>query len=183
MSNINKSKKNSGFTIIEMLVSISIIGIISGLFMVNYHDSNKRLELVGAIQGMAGDIRLAQNFTLGLKEFGEPVPEVPAGGWGVHFDKDTNAYVVFADVDGNNIYSDASEKYDKNTDLPVNVAIESISVGGVGGLTSADIVFLPPDPVTYINESSSTDAVIVLKDTNNTIKSVFVNYLGLIEVQ
>lgn len=163
---------------IEMLVSISIIGIMSGLLLANYHDSNKRFELVNTAQIVAGNVRLAQNFTLGLKEFGALTP---VGGWGVHFDKDANSYAIFADIDGNNVY-DVSEKYDKNTDLPIGVAIESISVGGTGG-ASADIVFLPPDPVTYINESSSTDMIITLKDTNNTVKSVFVNYLGLIEVQ
>jgi prepilin-type N-terminal cleavage/methylation domain-containing protein len=168
-----------GFTLIELLVSITIIAAMSGLFMVNYHNTNKRSELGVTKQKLASDIRIAQNNSLGSKEYESN--KTPGGGWGVHFDlADPAHYMIFADKNlpnGNQAY-DAGETMETKT-LPIGVTINSLSpvVGG-----KLDIVFFPPDPVTYINGEKNKIAEITLKEgVNNSMATTTVNFFGLID--
>ena len=56
---------------------------------------------------------------------------------------------------------------------------------GVNAETSAQITFLPPDPITRLSGQTGTSTVsdIRLKEKiNNSTKTVRVNFLGLVEV-
>jgi Tfp pilus assembly protein FimT len=180
MPNKVKNKKITnffGFTLIELLTSIFIIILITGMFMVNYHNTNKRSELGVVKQKLASDIRLAQNYSLGSKTYDGIT--TPSGGWGVHFSlADPTHYIIFADKNasnGNQTY-DAGEAVETKT-LPVGMTINSLSPANV-----VDIVFFPPDPVTYINGLNNTTAQIVLKENiNNSTAAVTVNFFGLID--
>jgi len=177
--NIKKTLTNNfGFTLIELLVSISIIATMSSLFMVNYHNTNKRSQLGVVKQKLASDIRLAQNYCLGSKTY--DAVATPSGGWGVYFSlADPTHYIIFADIDGNKSYdSDLSEGQETKT-LPAGITISSLSP--VSG-DNLNIVFFPPDPVTYINTSPSTNAQITLiENINNSTAVVSVNFFGLID--
>jgi len=176
----NKILSNKfGFTLIELLVSIFIIGLISGVFMVNYHNTNKRSELKVTIQKLASDIRLAQNYSLGSKTYDGV--NTPKGGWGLHFDLSSPSnYIIFADKNtpnGNKTY-DAGEAVETRT-LPAGVTINSLSPAN-----AVDIVFFPPDPITYVNGSNAATARVVLKESmNNSTAAVTVNFFGLIDVE
>ncbi|MCK4553736.1 hypothetical protein KAU19_02140 [Candidatus Parcubacteria bacterium] len=158
----------------ELLASIFIIALLTGIFLTNYHGANQRNKLIMATQKLAGDIRMAQNYALGAKEFDG---DIPAGGWGVHFDTTSpNNYIIFADNDEEYDY-DAGEEY-SIINLPDGVIIDSIDPGA-----SVDIVFLPPNPDTYINGADDNTVKIILKDNNgNTTKTIEVNFFGLIDV-
>lgn len=179
--------KKTGFTLIELIVSVSIIAMVTSIFLANYSSANRRSDLTMTAQKLVTDIRLAQNYALGLARYGESGSiNVPEGGWGVHIDLQsygTDKYVIFADDNFNYLYDNTEENISYGaqvTTLPNNIIINSLSTGG----TKADITFLPPDPITTINGASSTKSVdIVLKDLKtNSIKTVRVNYLGLAEV-
>ena len=93
MFSLHKNKDFFGFTLIELIVSISIITLITGAFLTNYHSTNKRSELANSAQKMASDIRLAQQFGLNTKQFSGAVPK---GGWGAYFNKATPFfYTIF----------------------------------------------------------------------------------------
>jgi len=175
---MNQPKKNlAGFTLIELLVSIFIIATMSSLFMVNYHNTNKRSELGVVKQKLASDIRMAQNYSLGSKTYDGA--NTPAGGWGVHFNlSDPTHYIIFADKNspnGNQVY-DIGEAVETKI-LPSGVIINSLSPAN-----TVDIIFFPPDPVTYINGLDNTNAEITLKENiNNSTAKVFVNFFGLID--
>ncbi|MFH1428476.1 MAG: prepilin-type N-terminal cleavage/methylation domain-containing protein [Candidatus Margulisiibacteriota bacterium] len=174
----NQVKNLTGFTLIELLVSVAIITIMSGLFMVNYHGTNKRSELNIVKQKLASDIRLAQNYSLGSKTYDGVT--TPSGGWGIHFDlTDPTHYIIFADLNENMVY-DGSDIPETKT-LPAGVTIDSLSVSGFSE-TAVDIVFLPPNPITYINTINNATADIVLKENvNNSTAMVSVNFFGLID--
>ena len=162
---------------IELLVSVFIIAAMSSLFLVNYHNTNKRSDLSLTKQKLASDIRLAQNYSLGSKVYDGV--NLPAGGWGVHFDlADPSRYIIFADKNlpnGNQIY-DAGEAVETKI-LPAGITINSLSPAN-----TVDIVFYPPDPVTYINNSATANAQIILKENvNNSTAAVMVNFFGLID--
>lgn len=177
-----KEKNNQGFTLLELIVSISIITMLIAIFLTNYSGTSRRTELIMASQKMVTDIRLAQNNTLGSVEYNN---QIPLGGWGVHFDISTNdeIYYIFADLDGNSQY-DAGEA-DKDyggrlMHLPDNIYIENIDKGNV-----VDITFLPPDPeaIIYDGSPTSSDVTLTLKETkNNSTKDLYINFFGLIEV-
>ncbi|MDD3151076.1 MAG: prepilin-type N-terminal cleavage/methylation domain-containing protein [Candidatus Gastranaerophilales bacterium] len=173
----NKIKNLAGFTLIELLVSIVIIAAMSGIFMVNYHNTNKRSELGIIKQKLASDIRLAQNNSLGSKTYDGI--NTPAGGWGVHFSlADPTHYIIFADKNapnGNQSY-DVGEAIETKT-LPVGVTISALSPANI-----VDIVFFPPDPVTYVNGLNNTNAQItLLENINNSTAMISVNFFGLID--
>jgi prepilin-type N-terminal cleavage/methylation domain-containing protein len=183
--------KKSGFTLIELIVSVAIMVMVTGIFLANYNSANRRTDLTMTAQKMVTDIRLAQNYALGLARYGGSGSlNVPFGGWGVHFDLQTygtNKYVVFADDNGNKVYDSGEDNLQYGaqvTTLPTNIIINSITLGGVSS-NKADITFLPPDPITTImgQSATSSSATIVLKDTKtNTVKTVRINFLGLAEV-
>lgn len=187
--NLNLFMKKSGFTLIELIVSVSIIAMVTGIFLANYSSANRRTDLTMTAQKMVTDIRLSQNYALGLARYGlSGSNNVPVGGWGVHIDLNnyTNKkYVVFADDNGDKIYNSGEDdiRYGAQvTTLPTNIIINSITTG-----TKADVVFIPPDPVTTITDAANVSTYkqidIVLKDLKtNSIKTVRINYLGLVEV-
>ncbi len=180
----------SGFTIIEMVISISIITLITTLFIANYRSANKRTDLIMTSQKLVSDIHQAQNHALGLFKYGDAVP---AGGWGIHFSKaEGDRYLVFADTDspGTLGYMDYNleegdiDKGARLVELPPLITISSLKVGGVEK-NAVNITFLPPDPITniYDGTATSTDILIELQEAKeNTTKTIRANFLGLVEV-
>lgn len=59
-----KNNKSTGYTIIEILVVLSIAGIIFGSGFVSFRDFSRRQALVGAGRNLKGDLRLAQSYSL-----------------------------------------------------------------------------------------------------------------------
>jgi len=187
----NFLKKQKGFTLIELIVSIGIITMMTVIFIANYRTSNKHTDLVMSAQTIVSDIHVAQNNALGLVKYNGGVP---AGGWGINFDQTKNYYTLFADLNapgnlGYMIYDPFSEgniTYGaRQTNLSSNIAIASLKVGN-NYVTNATVTFLPPDPTTniYGNSATSTVLEIKIKDVNNanSIKTIRVNFLGLAEV-
>ncbi|MFA5248011.1 MAG: prepilin-type N-terminal cleavage/methylation domain-containing protein [Patescibacteria group bacterium] len=187
---VNFFKFQKGFTMIELLVSVSIIAFLMSIFITNYRGGSRQLELSLAAQKMASDIRLAQSKGLGSAEYNN---SVPAGGWGVYFDRSVNdkRYLVFADLNNNKIY-DAGEAitgYGGSTvDLPINISISDLKFN-VSTTNRLNITFVPPDPTTNIYSSSFSPAtttfgsIVLRESTDNSISTIKVNSFGLIEVQ
>lgn len=147
-----------------------------GLFLANYREINSQSNLINAAYQIAGDIRLVQSYSMGSVQLDTGVP--PAGGWGIHFYANGTAsnYRIFADNDNSKTYTNSSELI-KLIKLPSN--IDTTMSGGM-----ADIVFFPPDPITYINVSPSGSISIRLKRVDkDKIVYVDVNYLGLVDVR
>lgn len=142
--------------------------------MVNYHGANKRTEIGMIKQKLASDIRLAQNYSLGSKTYDGVT--TPKGGWGVHFKiNNESEYIIFADINDNQVYN-PNEAIETKT-LPAGITIDSLSPGN-----TVDIIFLPPDPVTYVNTSPTDSAQITIKENiNNTTAAISVNSFGLID--
>ncbi len=172
-------KHKLGTTLIEVLTSVAIIGIISAIFITNYNEAGRRSDLQLATQIVMSDIRLAQTNALGLTEYSG---NMPLGGWGIYFSSQVDAnqqYSIFADVNGNKEY-DASEA-DENLGGRILTLPRDIIIDNLGASSDLHIVFIPPDPLTYIN-SDVEPAIIMLRDLNsNSTTSIKVNFTGLIE--
>ena len=95
--------EQSGVTLIELLVAIAVIGIMTGIFVMQVSVSdNEQVEVI--TEKVASDVRQIRNLAAS-RVIGED-NQYPTGGYGMYF-QDRNVtdpayYVVFAD-DGQNI--------------------------------------------------------------------------------
>ncbi|HBA36680.1 TPA: hypothetical protein DCZ15_02275 [Candidatus Falkowbacteria bacterium] len=181
----------SGFTLLEMVVSMSMIMLITVLFIVDYRSANKRTDLIMTAQNLVADLHLAQNNTLGLVKYNETVP---ASGWGIHLDINENAYTLFADLNATGTvgYMDYDETEEgvinygaRTTRLPDGIEIYALETDGSQLNNSVNVIFFPPDPQTNIYDGAATSSTldITLKEERTEfVKTVRVNFLGLVEV-
>jgi hypothetical protein len=182
-----------------MVVSISIITLVSALFIANYRSASKRTDLIMTAQNLVADVHLAQNNTLGLVKYNG---SVPAGGWGINFNKANNTYTIFADLDAPatpTVPSPGYMQYDPSsegdtsygarvTTLPAGLEILDLKLANGTSQAQVNVTFLPPDPQTSIYQpitaATSTSLEVDLRETrNNSTKKVFINFLGLVEAQ
>jgi prepilin-type N-terminal cleavage/methylation domain-containing protein len=61
---LQSTNKSSGYTLIEILVALSIIGLIFGVGYVNFRDFSRRQALSSTARSIKGDLRLAQEEAL-----------------------------------------------------------------------------------------------------------------------
>jgi prepilin-type N-terminal cleavage/methylation domain-containing protein len=176
---------NHGFTLLELLVSLFVITMLAGIFLANYRGGSQSTDLTFAAQGVTSDIHAAVNNSLGFVAYGG---SLPAGGWGIHFTKGANSYIIFADVNKNKLYNSGEADPalgGRVIALPKNLIISELLVGGAWDV---DITFLPPDPkITMYHcggAATSSSVIIRLKDTvSGKTKDVNMNLLGMVGIQ
>jgi len=170
---IKKTVNMWGFTLIEMLVVISVIIILTLITVPIYQGSKKELALQRATGKLAQDLRSAQEMAMAAKEFQGAVPE---GGYGIYLTSGmSDRYILFADTNGNFQYGDG-ELVD---DIYFETGVEISQLSPASPLT---ITFTPPDPTTRVNGSTSTAAAIILRSENSTT-SINVLPTGLIFIE
>lgn len=167
-----------GFTLIEVIVTLSIISILSVIVFANYRLGEKKYILESETQKLISNLRKGQNMALAptvLKDY--------KSGVGMHFETGENndKYFFFLDKGGNK-KPDGGDEITETINLPANLHIKSLLPTG----DKIDIFFEPPDPTIYINNETgvSKEAVIILeyKNGDNVFnKSVKVKATGLIE--
>lgn len=114
-----------GFTIVELVISIMIMGIIFSLGFANYRDFQRRQQLESAVRLVKGDLRYAQELAIAGRKPAEPAgnPCETTSLEGYLFDRLTNTtYQVVARCGGGDVVVKGPQQ------LPVN-----IQIGGFGG--------------------------------------------------
>jgi len=173
--------KKAGFTLIELIVSVSIIAIIVGIFLANYYGSEPQSQLINATSALMRDLRLAQTRGAAGVNYGLD----SSVGWGINMASGTSAYWLFADVNGDHVYNTSTEssttKGSREIDLPTGVTISGIDLGD-----PMNITFYQDRDVlkTYLTDGFtvfSTSTTITLTETNTeAVKHVYVDPYGLI---
>lgn len=160
--------KNRGFTLVEMLVVIFIIGIISTILIVNWRKNENQYKLQRAAQEIAFNIRKAQEMALNGRKCSDG--EVPNSSFGVNFDNATiNSYTIFCDRNDNNMYQTPSaDLFVETISIESGIIIHSLS----SGAQDLDIAFSLPDSFTVINPQAASPATITIKKTGATCPSV-----------
>ena len=106
-----KKKFQKGFTLVELLVTISIFVVLTGIVLFNQSRFNSTILLTNLAYDTALTIRQAQTYGINIKEFdtngtagaGHFVP------YGVHFDKGAKSFILFADIDSNGLYDGSKD--------------------------------------------------------------------------
>lgn len=176
---------NRGFTLIEMVVSLTIVALIAGAMMANYRDGERTNKLMISANKLAANIRMAQNNTLGAVKYGTSTPE---GGWGVHIDTTNSetSYKLFANENynsGSNLIYDPGEALIEYGGKTVTVE-EGVRIATTTAGNEVDVTFFPPDPDTIIYDGSNEldEVEIVLENQTGATQRVRVNSFGLIEI-
>ena len=187
LNNFSKRKIASkrhltGFTLIEVLISITIISTITFIMFAAKGQQKYQLALQRSSYQLAQDMRRAQEMGMSTKEFNGVVPQ---GGYGIYCDllSSTTTYILFADINNNTLYDGVSEKVEQKS-LEEKIYISSFTPAFASSLT---IVFSPPDPsiiLTTNTGSTTTIATVFLKSESNpgNARSVEINAVGLINV-
>lgn len=198
---MKKLKKSQGFTLIELIVSISIIAVITGLFLTDYKSANRTAMLSAATDHLVSDLRLVQSYALGAKL--DKTGKVPRGGWCINFDSPKNYYTIFADANGDHQQAaGAAEDYRQVIVDPTN-RIQIVGAkpfnprkdyyeiynGTVlaGEKKQMDICYETPVPTVYITGypsgiATGTNTQIKFIDTTNNLSmKILVNNFGLID--
>lgn len=183
---------------IELLVSIFIIGAVSALFLANYNYTRKAGQVRITAQKLVSDIRKVQGYAFALRDFNGISPQ---GGWGLHFDANTDEISVFADYHGGGGTDDPPNHLFETTDelsekivLPDSVGVGGISINGGASVNNVNIIFEPPNPLVYIctnndpcdvlgtHTSTTSEVAIDIVGNDGTTRTILVNALGLVDV-
>lgn len=99
--------KTTGFTLTELVVSISILVLITSLFLANYSGAKNRARLDSAVMQLVSNLRLVQSYALGAKK--TPGGEIPTGGWCIYLSAPQSYYRIFHDTSGNHRYNSGEQ--------------------------------------------------------------------------
>lgn len=170
------SMKNRGFTVLEMLVVISIIILLSSLLILYSRAGENQIILFRDQSRLIMVLNRAKSLSIQMFN----APESPCA-FGVHFSQAENAFLIFRDLavtcqNADHVYTETGELFER---------YQLSSKIKFGGLTLTDIVFIPPDPKTLIdNDPNKIDATVTLETLNGSASlRVKVNNAGQITTQ
>lgn len=172
-----------GFTLIEILVVVGIISILSAIIFPNYRAGENRFAIQRSVQKLARDLRMAEEMSLGAKEFKGIIPR---GGYGIYFRKDEPLhYILFADTsDPPNYRYDGAFELIEDIQIEKGVRIQNLVPATSGPDPSLTVVFTPPDPTVTITPQDSRGLIVISSERGDSDeKTISVNTAGLIEVQ
>jgi prepilin-type N-terminal cleavage/methylation domain-containing protein len=150
-----KKTKSSGFTILELMVCLVIIGIISTITIFQYRDYTTSIDLKGQTSDIALILRQAQvNATSGREV--KPGTDNFRKSYIVVFDTTTKKYNLYGDTNGSGVFDAGDDLIAQNSIKPgYNLCITNLPQGNC-------VPSITPFSVTYAFNSYTT----VLKDLN-----------------
>lgn len=192
-----------GFSIIELIVSLAIFGILTGLVMAKYGTFNQSVLLTNLAYDVALTIRTAQTYGLSVRNPDQDASYSFNYAYGVHFNSANNKqFIFFVDRDNNGRYTVGSNEAISPSpySLKRGAVISSLCVDATScdpSQTDLNITFKRPDPVAIIcttgicvdNDGDANDdtalyelATIVILGTDGTTRSIVVRKNGQISV-
>ena len=163
-----------GFTLIELMTAIAVIGIVSAVVLVNLNAGKKQKDIERAAQKLVLDIRKAQNYSLSPTASNVCV-------YGVKINSAVDYIIYYNDGDCGSVgYAYYAGSIVKEN---INIGEIRISPADVG----KDMSFEAPEPITYINGATSTASLPITLSNSScptcAPKNVVINRFGQVEVQ
>ena len=205
-------KQQSGFTMLELIITLTIFLILTTVMLLDYNGINNRITLDTLAHQVAQWVRQTQVSAMGVRHVQSNAGIFP--GYGLHFDRATpDRFTYFADLGSQNKRydplavgancGDVGEECEQIIMLPRGYQIEKLcselaNIAPVPGpdcstfsnSNNFDIVFTRPDPDASIygeysvgNAASSSRAEIYLVSTKGYRRAVEVWVTGQVSVQ
>lgn len=173
---------NKGFTLIEVLVAIFIIGVLSVVILLNYRTGQAGALLTRAAASLETDLRKAQNLAIGSTDLNGTIP----CGFGIHYIDQRNYSIYAGGLGGLATCQSADHNFQSGIDL-VYQDTKIIEPAVVFKSVFSDIFFEPPDPATYINNSKSAGVTatieVCLENDLTKCRSLIIDTAGRIVTQ
>lgn len=189
-------KRNAGFTLIEMLVVIVIVGVISSILIVNWRRNENQYQVQRIAQEIAQDIRKAQEMALNGTQYNG---QLPNKNYGLYFSTSTPlSYKIFGDMNNNREYdgTGGNDFLVADNSLQSGFEISSITVfksgKGTQAATVVSLTFTLPDGFVYVKgdvsppwQDSTTITVRKIGATcpSNNCKNIIINIGGQVSIQ
>jgi len=159
-----------GFSLIELMVTITIVTLITGIVMVRYSSFNSVVLLKSQSYELALDIRTAQVYGVNAKGASSSF----RGAYGIYFDiGNPNQYILFKDADGDREY-DVGENVGDTYTIDARFQIASICITpGDCNVSRASIAFQRPDFDASISTNSSSGATQIRITVSSLSDSAF----------
>lgn len=188
----------TGFTLIELTVTISIFLIVSTIILANYPAFSQRLALNRTAQEIALSFRKAQTFALAVRGF-----EAQFKGYGVWFEKGKNdSFIFFTDFApedqqfthgpiGENFCEANNECIDEfliQTSARIyNLCKNQGTDGWTCGLDSVEVVYTRPDPIITLRANGLTNDIsnigIVIRSPRGAERVIVVWSTGQVTIE
>ena len=165
---------SSGVTLIEVLITISMITILLGVAFWGYRDRSREFDLKRSALELATNLEKVREMAMSARIVSGGI-ERPMGGYGIRFEKDYQGYIIFLD-------NNTNQNYDAGEEIEELFFIEGISIKSITPTNVVDIIFIPPSPDVYINGSDTDSAEITIGNSSIT-KKITVNPVGLISIE
>jgi prepilin-type N-terminal cleavage/methylation domain-containing protein len=200
-----KEKKNKvgvktnkdGFTLVELLVTISIMALISASLFWNGRQFNDKLALSTTAQDVSLTIRSVQSYSSSVRESSGGTGQFSYG-YGISFDmSDLKSVTLFTDKNSNKVYDLGDTLVDKSL-LRNGVSIKSICATDSANVQSCSssfkslqITFIRPSLSATIStvdtsgfiRTSWVSGQIILSSQQGITKTISVNSFGQISIQ
>jgi prepilin-type N-terminal cleavage/methylation domain-containing protein len=168
-----------GFTLIELLVSIGIFTIMTGIVLANYRGYNTDALFSNASEDIVLALRQAQVYGVGVKR---NVTGICGGfsefdcSYGVYFSQGANSIVIFADADGDQVYTSSGDSIVETARWGNSISITELLCGTLPCVPSlASVTFKRPSPDAFIaNSAGFYSALSVTLQDANTGKTAIV---------
>lgn len=184
-------KNKKGFSLIELVVSLGIFALLTGLVVVKYGTFNQSVLLTNLAYDIALTIRTAQTYGLSVRNPDAVSPSFNYA-YGVNFKIASNKqFTFFVDRNDNNIYDLGEAISPSPYSLKKGATISKLCVNSTSCVTSEselNITFKRPEPKSIICTqfscagSSYEDGTIIILGTDGTTRSVVVKKNGQISV-
>lgn len=167
-----------GVTIIELLVTMSVIAILSAVLFVGKLKGEEKLTLQRSAYNLMQELRASQALAIGGEEE-ECEGGIVTHSFGVHFKLTwEDHYILFADCDAS-----YTRKDDGKEDIKVIYFEKGIQISGLSPSSDFSIVFEPPDPVIYINKNDWGEEAVITLALGSNQRKVKINTAGRIEIE
>jgi len=172
-----------GFSLIELLVTIAVIALLSGIVFIGYSSGERQLILNRAASKLAQDIRRVEGMALSTEKCCGGI--IPGGGYGIYLgNAGDTSYLLYADTSSACV--NCAEQHDAGDQTIETINFEKgVKIQLLYPTSLLSINFKPPDPKIKINGDSATEATITitLETDSSKTKTVKVTKAGLIEIQ